>query len=208
MSFAQSWKSIPEAAKAQSTDRPEVADLRDGIYTVEVIGFRFFTAGPDAKYPGQQYYSFGLRVSKGPRGGAYVEKFSSATEVGLEILKKDLRRITGRWVGPEEVYDEERDMTGPVRNEVVGAVLEMQKSTSKPDKVTGKTYPRFNFIKLVRAATGPTGAVDEPAEDEPDPARDAGEPAGLPDEPTGEFLEDPESDDDVDGDDDDDDIPF
>ena len=200
MSFAQSWKSIPETSSAQSTDRPEVADLRDGIYTVEITGFRFFTAGPDAKRPGQQYYSFGLRVSKGPRGGAYVEKFSSATEIGLDILKKDLRRITGRWVNPEEVYDEERDMTGPVRDEVIGAVVEMQKSTSPPDK-KGNTWPRFKFVKLVRAATGPTGVVDEsdeePADEEHDEFQNAGEPDSLPDEPKGEYIEDPDDDDDI-----------
>lgn len=208
MSFAQSWESIPEKEKDSPADRPEVADLRDGLYTVEVVGFRFFTAGPDARRPGQQYYSFGLRVSRGPRGGAYVEKFSSASDIGLDILKKDLRRITGRWVGPEEVYNEERNMTGPVRNEVIGATLEIQKTTSAPDKNTGKTYPRFKFIKLVRAASGAAESADEVSGDDNgsgdhDAARDAGEPVSLPDEPTGVFLEDPEPDFD-----DDEEIPF
>lgn len=191
MKLADIWDAVPETApNAQRT----VADLKDGIYTVEVTAFRFFRS--DA---GPYYHCWEMVVRDGLRKGAYTEKFSNCGEISMEILKKDVRRVAGRWVPLAEIYDEDNDRLGPAVGELVGAVLEVQKKDDPKGRInqkTGKPYFNINFLKLVSPAGGVVAADN----------------GGPPEQPADDFMEDPEGDTDEEEEEaeplDDDDIPF
>ena len=185
MSLAEMWNTAPAEG---ATERREVADLKDGVYIMEVQRFRFFQS-KDGPY----YHCWELVVMEGLNEGAYTEKFSGCSEISMDILRKDVRRIAGRWVALEELYDEKADRLGPAVGELVGAVVEVQKKDDPKGKIspkTGRPYFNLNFLTLVSA---PGGTV---------PEEKVAEQAG-------DFAESSESEEDEPLlDDDDDDIPF
>lgn len=185
MSLAEMWNNAPPEG---ATERREVADLKDGVYVMEVQRFRFFQS-KDGPY----YHCWELVVVDGLNKGAYTEKFSGCSEISMDILRKDVRRIADRWVALEELYDEKADRLGPAVGELIGAVIEVQKKDDPRGKVnrkTGRPYFNLNFLSLVSA---PGGVVPESEVPETAPSDLSQNP--VADEP---LLED----------DDDDDIPF
>lgn len=180
MSLSEMWSNSPVEG---TTERREVADLKDGVYVMEIQRFRFFRSKS-----GPYYHCWELVVVDGLNKGAYTEKFSGCSEISMDILRKDVRRIAGRWVELEELYDEKSDRLGPAVGELVGAVVEVQKKDDPRGKVnqkTGRPYFNLNFLTLVAAVGGVV------------PEEEGASVESAPD-----FTEDLKSDDD------DDDIPF
>jgi hypothetical protein len=147
MRLSEIWNSIPEGESGETKNR-EVADLKDGMYNMEVIGFRFFQSKS-----GDYYYCWNLVVRDGRSKGSYTEKFSGTSAISMDILKKDVRRVSGRWIPLEEIYDEDNDRLGPAVGELVGAIVEIRKRDDPKGRInqkTGKPYFNLDFMRLIR----------------------------------------------------------
>lgn len=167
MKLEEMWKKGDDSAGGGMRREPD--PLKDGVYRVEVVSFRFFRSND-----GPYYYSWGFEVVDGLSKGSYTEKFSGTSAISMEILNKDCRRVSGRWFDLKELYDQERDCLGPAVSELIGAVLEVQKKDDPGGRInqkTGKPYFDIRFLSLIKGVQNGAGAAAAPV---------------------GEFLEDPE----------------
>ena len=143
MGLSDMWSEIKPKPRSSGTTsgRRERDELVDGNYTVQVVGFQYWDYDDGTR--DTERYKWCLEVIDGTMKGSYVEKYSKASTVGLQILAEDLLLILGKMPEEEEVFDRGTNKVGSIVNDVVGVNINMRQKTGK----TG--YPNFYFNGVV-----------------------------------------------------------
>lgn len=144
----------PRPAGSSSGERRKVSDLEDGEYVVRVVAFRYWLPENSEKMKGC-CYKWGLEVDDGLMKGSYVEKFQSATEVGLKILAQDMMLMVGELPPMGDIYNPEENRAGNVYANVVGKRISMRKGTNK------NGYDTFYFNQVVSDDVAADGGEDD-----------------------------------------------
>jgi len=142
MSIADMWNTItPRPPKSSGGGRRDRDEIQDGEYVVTVTSFDywFYDDGKQTK----ERYKWGLEVVDGLCKGKYVEKFQTASEVGLKILAEDLMLLLGEMPPVEAVYDKGTNHAGSIVSSLVGKKIRMRQKTS------ASGYPNFYFNEVV-----------------------------------------------------------
>ena len=132
----------PRPRGSSSGERRKPVDLEDGDYTVRIVGFRFWMPEASEKMRGL-CYKWSLEVDEGLMKGSYVEKFQSASEIGLKILAQDMFLLLGELPSMDDIYNPEENRAGNVYANVVGKRISMRKGVNK------NGYDTFYFNQVV-----------------------------------------------------------
>ena len=121
------WEGFNEADMRQPSKsaKREKTELEDGEYTVQVVTFDYFDSKKGF------FYKWGLEVDDGLMKGSYVEKFQSASEVGLQILAQDLMLLLDRLPAMGELYSPDNNSAGSVLPSLLGKRIKLRKTTNK-----------------------------------------------------------------------------
>jgi len=109
-----------------SSSNKKPVPLEDGDYVVRVLFFNYWTTDD-----GKTYYKWGLEVEEGIMKGGFVEKFQSASDIGLKILAQDMMLLLGNLPPMDELYNPEQNKAGRVQADVVGKRIKMRKTTNR-----------------------------------------------------------------------------
>lgn len=139
-----------------------VADvIPDGEYPAIVVDFSVFTGKADDTV----YVSWWFEVATGTCAGAEVQRFSNLdSPQGPKFVRKDLRRVTGRSVSYDDLYNEETGKTGPIKVEVLGARVLIKHRT----KTVGPNTYRDVWIQSLLAPPDSSSQGSQSPQDEPE----------------------------------------
>jgi len=147
---------VPSAGSA----RRESDRIPDGEYRLRVVSLFI---NPKNR---EHYYKMGFEVADGLLRGKYTEAFGAISE-RADWLRGALAVASGRdasnlptW---EDVFDEDAQRTGPIRSDVLGAVVEARITTRQ-----GRTreFVNISVQTLVSAVGGSKTSVDTREEPE------------------------------------------
>jgi len=144
----------PRPAGSSSNERRKVSELEDGDYVVRITNFRYWLPENPDKLKGC-CYKWGLEVDDGLMKGSYVEKFQSASEVGLKILAQDMMLMVGELPSMDDIYNPEENRAGNVCAHLIGKRVKMRKSTNK------NGYDTFYFNQVVSDDVAADGVEDD-----------------------------------------------
>lgn len=155
--------------------RRESDVIQDGTYNFRVVAL--FVNQKDETHYGKA----GLEVVDGLARGKYIENFDAIEGYGAQWFRKFLTIASGRssdnlpkWA---DVWDEDSGRTGPIRKEVLGAVVECRVETKRG---RDRDFVNIYVNRLVK----PAGSRDErPADDRQQEQRDERRQPEPPAEP-------------------------
>ena len=151
------WNEIPVKGKGSREDR--VADeIPDGEYEGEIVEWSCFQAKD-----GRWWISWWVLITVGLRKGAQIQRFSEVSDRTAGFVKADLLLVTGRipkWDG--DLVDVERGLSGPVRQEIVGAVVSVRQ---KSRTYQGTIYRDVFLNKLLQGASSSSEEQEDDTQD-------------------------------------------
>lgn len=146
----------PRPMGSSSGERRAVVDLEDGDYVVRIVAFRYWLPEPDEDGKAKGHcYKWGLEVDDGLMKGSFVEKWQSATEIGLKILAQDMFLLLGELPPMGDIYNPEENRAGNVWANVVGKRIKMRKGVNK------NGYNTFYFNQVVSDDVADAGDDDD-----------------------------------------------
>jgi len=134
----------------------EMDRVPDGTYKTKVTDFSVFNTEK-----GDYYVSWWFEVTDGAASGAQLQSFSSVTPTSVKFIKRSVQRVTGKYPGWGEMFDNDVGRTGVLRNEIVGQEVQV---TQKTNSKNGKDYVNIYVDKRLKSnGAGAAAPVQEAA---------------------------------------------
>ena len=143
---------VPMGDAGSSKEKVHDPTVTDGTYRARVYDAGVFVG----KNTQQFHCSWYFEILDGEHAGKLIQRFMTIDPQRVPRVKRDFTVVSGRDTEPvwDDLYDKLGNHTGPIRQEVMNAVVEVTQKTKEPKPGTSKIYVDVYIDKLIEGAPG------------------------------------------------------